>query len=141
MVALEPGGPQFGNVDTAKITTGPRNPNSWGLTNARYEYDPPAAAPGDLKVKLEIETGAWSRRSYAITKHQHLEREATNRVTVQISLSRAELFRTTPGRAARATNLRPHRNRSCCDPRFAPDDDGMVTAPEPGKCCAAQQPW
>ena len=53
MVALEPGGPQFGNVDTAKITAGPRNPNSWGLTNARYEYDPPAAAPGDLKVKLE----------------------------------------------------------------------------------------
>jgi len=53
MVALEPGGPQFGNVDTAKVTAGPRNPNSWGLTNARYEYDPPAASPADLKVRLE----------------------------------------------------------------------------------------
>ena len=53
MVALEPGGPQFGNVDTAKVEAGPRNPNSWGLTNNRYEYDPPANAPADLRVKLE----------------------------------------------------------------------------------------
>jgi pimeloyl-ACP methyl ester carboxylesterase len=53
MVALEPGGPQFGGADTAKVTPGPRNPNSWGLTNNRYEYDPPASAPADLKVVLE----------------------------------------------------------------------------------------
>jgi pimeloyl-ACP methyl ester carboxylesterase len=53
IVAVEPGGPQFGNVDTAKVTSGPRNPNSWGLTNARYEFDPPANAPGDLNVVLE----------------------------------------------------------------------------------------
>ena len=53
MVSLEPGGPQFGNVDTAKVTAGPRNPNSWGLTNARYEYDPPANSPSDLNVVLE----------------------------------------------------------------------------------------
>ena len=37
MVAVEPGGPQFANVDTAKVTTGPRNPNSWGLTNNKFE--------------------------------------------------------------------------------------------------------
>jgi pimeloyl-ACP methyl ester carboxylesterase len=53
MVSLEPGGPQFGNVDTAKVTAGPRNPNSWGLTNSRYEYDPPANAASDLNVVLE----------------------------------------------------------------------------------------
>jgi pimeloyl-ACP methyl ester carboxylesterase len=53
MVALEPGGPQFGNVDTAKVTAGPRNPNSWGLTTSRYQYDPPASSPAELKVKLE----------------------------------------------------------------------------------------
>jgi pimeloyl-ACP methyl ester carboxylesterase len=53
MVALEPGGPQFGGADTAKVEAGPRNPNSWGLTNNRYEYDPPANSPADLKVKLE----------------------------------------------------------------------------------------
>jgi pimeloyl-ACP methyl ester carboxylesterase len=53
MVSLEPGGPQFGNVDTAKVTAGPRNPNSWGLTNSRYEFDPPANAPADLNVVLE----------------------------------------------------------------------------------------
>jgi pimeloyl-ACP methyl ester carboxylesterase len=53
MVSLEPGGPQFGNVDTAKVTAGPRNPNSWGLTNSRFEFDPPANAPADLNVVLE----------------------------------------------------------------------------------------
>jgi pimeloyl-ACP methyl ester carboxylesterase len=53
MVTVEPGGPQFGNVDTAKVTSGPRNPNSWGLTNNRFEYDPPANSPADLNVALE----------------------------------------------------------------------------------------
>jgi pimeloyl-ACP methyl ester carboxylesterase len=53
MVSLEPGGPQFGNVDTAKVTAGPRNPNSWGLTNAKYEFDPPANAASELNVVLE----------------------------------------------------------------------------------------
>jgi pimeloyl-ACP methyl ester carboxylesterase len=53
MVTAEPGGPQFGGADTAKVEPGPRNPNSWGLTNMRYEYDPPANAPADLQVVLE----------------------------------------------------------------------------------------
>jgi hypothetical protein len=53
MVTAEPGGPQFGGADTAKVTAGPRNPNSWGLTNNRYEYDPPANSPADLQVMLE----------------------------------------------------------------------------------------
>ena len=53
MVTVEPGGPQFGGADTAKVTAGPRNPNSWGLTNARYEYSPAANAPSDLNVVLE----------------------------------------------------------------------------------------
>ena len=53
MVTIEPGGPQFGNVDTAKVTSGPRNPNSWGLTTSKYQYDPPANAPADLQVVME----------------------------------------------------------------------------------------
>ena len=53
MVTAEPGGPQFGGADTAKVTPGPRNPNSWGLTNMQYEYDPPANAPSELQVALE----------------------------------------------------------------------------------------
>jgi pimeloyl-ACP methyl ester carboxylesterase len=54
LVSVEPGGPQFGaSVDTAKVTTGPRSANSWGLTNNRYEYDPPAATPADLTAVLE----------------------------------------------------------------------------------------
>jgi pimeloyl-ACP methyl ester carboxylesterase len=53
MVALEPGGPQFGGVDTAKVEPGPRNPNSWGLTNNRYEYTPAANTPAELQTVLE----------------------------------------------------------------------------------------
>jgi pimeloyl-ACP methyl ester carboxylesterase len=53
MVTVEPGGPQFGNADTAKVTAGPRNPNSWGLTQSKYEYTPPANTPADIQVALE----------------------------------------------------------------------------------------
>ncbi len=53
MVTAEPGGPQFGGADTAKVTAGPRNANSWGLTNNRYEFNPPANSPADLNVVLE----------------------------------------------------------------------------------------
>jgi pimeloyl-ACP methyl ester carboxylesterase len=53
MVTVEPGGPQFGNADTAKVTAGPRNPNSWGLTQNKYEYTPPANTPADIQVALE----------------------------------------------------------------------------------------
>jgi pimeloyl-ACP methyl ester carboxylesterase len=53
MVALEPGGPQFGGVDTAKVEPGPRNPNSWGLTNNRYEYTPAANTPAEIQTVLE----------------------------------------------------------------------------------------
>ena len=53
MVAIEPGGPQFGPVNTSNAQAGPRNPRSWGLTDQPYEYDPPASSPADLKVVLE----------------------------------------------------------------------------------------
>jgi pimeloyl-ACP methyl ester carboxylesterase len=53
MVAIEPGGPQIGNVDTAKVTYTRKNPDSWGLTNMPMHYDPPVNSPSDLKVVLE----------------------------------------------------------------------------------------
>jgi pimeloyl-ACP methyl ester carboxylesterase len=53
MVAIEPGGPQIGSVDVAKVTYTRRNPDSWGLTNMPMHYDPPVNAPSDLKVYLE----------------------------------------------------------------------------------------
>jgi hypothetical protein len=53
MVTAEPGGPQFGGADTAKVEPRPRNPNSWGLTNMRFEYDPPANTPAEIQVALE----------------------------------------------------------------------------------------
>jgi pimeloyl-ACP methyl ester carboxylesterase len=53
MVTVEPGGPQIGNADTAKVQPGPRNPRSWGLTTSRFEFDPPASQPSDLNVFLE----------------------------------------------------------------------------------------
>lgn len=53
VITAEPGGPQFGGADTAKVEPRPRNPNSWGLTTMRFEYDPPASSPAELQVVLE----------------------------------------------------------------------------------------
>ena len=53
MVAIEPGGPQIGNVDTAKVTYTRVNPQSWGLTTTPFKFDPPISSPSELKVHLE----------------------------------------------------------------------------------------
>jgi pimeloyl-ACP methyl ester carboxylesterase len=53
MVSIEPGGPQIGNVDTAKVAYTRTNPNSWGLTTNKYEFDPPINSPAELKTHLE----------------------------------------------------------------------------------------
>jgi len=53
MVAIEPGGPQIGTVDTAKVAYTRKNPDSWGLTPMPMKYDPPFASPSDIKVHLE----------------------------------------------------------------------------------------
>ena len=53
MVSIEPGGPQIGNVDTAKVTYTRTNPNSWGLTTNPYKFDPPINSPSELKTHLE----------------------------------------------------------------------------------------
>ena len=52
MVAIEPGGPQIGTVDTAKVTYTRVNPNSWGLTPMPMKYDPPFHSPAEIKVHL-----------------------------------------------------------------------------------------
>jgi pimeloyl-ACP methyl ester carboxylesterase len=56
MVTAEPGGPQLGGANTATVQPGNRNPNSWGLTNMRFEYDPPANAPSDIQAVLETKS-------------------------------------------------------------------------------------
>jgi pimeloyl-ACP methyl ester carboxylesterase len=53
MVAIEPGGPQIGNVDTAKVAYTGRIGNAWGITNMPMHYDPPVNSPDDLKTYLE----------------------------------------------------------------------------------------
>jgi pimeloyl-ACP methyl ester carboxylesterase len=52
MVAIEPGGPQIGGVDTAKVQYTRVNPNSWGLTTMPFVYEPPINSPSELKVHL-----------------------------------------------------------------------------------------
>jgi len=52
MVAIEPGGPQIGNADTAKVAYTRVNPDSWGLTPMPMKYDPPFNSPKDIKVHL-----------------------------------------------------------------------------------------
>lgn len=52
MVSIEPGGPQMGTVDTAKVAYTRMNPGSWGLTNMPMKFDPPFESPKDIKVHL-----------------------------------------------------------------------------------------
>jgi pimeloyl-ACP methyl ester carboxylesterase len=53
MVAIEPGGPQIGVVDTAKVAYTGKIGNAWGITNMPMHYDPPVNSPDDLKTYLE----------------------------------------------------------------------------------------
>jgi pimeloyl-ACP methyl ester carboxylesterase len=53
MVAIEPGGPQIGTADTAKVAYTRVNADSWGLTPMAMKYDPPFASPKEIKVHLE----------------------------------------------------------------------------------------
>jgi len=53
MVSIEPGGPQMGTVDTAKVAYTRMNADSWGLTNMPMKFDPPFQTPKDIKVHLE----------------------------------------------------------------------------------------
>jgi pimeloyl-ACP methyl ester carboxylesterase len=53
MVAIEPGGPQIGTVDTAKVAYTRTNLDSWGLTPMPMKYYPPFASQSDIKVHLE----------------------------------------------------------------------------------------
>jgi pimeloyl-ACP methyl ester carboxylesterase len=53
IVTVEPGGPQIGGADTAKVLPGERNPNSWGLTTSPFRFDPPITSPSELNVRLE----------------------------------------------------------------------------------------
>jgi len=53
MVAIEPGGPQIGVVDTATVKYTGRIGNAWGITNMPMHYDPPVNSPDDLKTYLE----------------------------------------------------------------------------------------
>jgi pimeloyl-ACP methyl ester carboxylesterase len=53
MVAIEPGGPQIGSVDTAKVKYTGRIGNAWGITDMPMHYTPPVNSPDDLKTYLE----------------------------------------------------------------------------------------
>jgi pimeloyl-ACP methyl ester carboxylesterase len=53
MVAIEPGGPQIGIADTAKVAYTGKIGNAWGVTNMPMHYEPPVNSPEDLKTYLE----------------------------------------------------------------------------------------
>ncbi|MGH9679335.1 MAG: alpha/beta fold hydrolase [Candidatus Acidiferrales bacterium] len=56
MVAIEPGGPQIGIVDTAKVAYTGKIGNAWGITNMPMHYEPPVNSPDDLKTYLEAKS-------------------------------------------------------------------------------------
>jgi pimeloyl-ACP methyl ester carboxylesterase len=53
IVTVEPGGPQIGGANTAKVEPGNRNPNSWGLTTNPFQFEPAITSPSELNVRLE----------------------------------------------------------------------------------------
>jgi len=73
MVAIEPGGPQIGIADTAKVKYTGKIGNAWGITNMPMHYDPPVNSPDDLKTYLEenptgrMKCPATCRRSRCIS--------------------------------------------------------------------------
>ena len=53
IVTVEPGGPQIGGVNTATVEPRERRPNSWGLTNNPFRFDPAIRNSSELDVVLE----------------------------------------------------------------------------------------
>ena len=53
VIEIEPGGPQIGIVNTAKVEYTGKIGNAWGITNMPMHYDPPVNSPEDLKTYLE----------------------------------------------------------------------------------------
>jgi pimeloyl-ACP methyl ester carboxylesterase len=53
IVTVEPGGPQIGGVNTATVESRERDPESWGLTDNPFRFDPPITSPSELNVRLE----------------------------------------------------------------------------------------
>ena len=56
MVAIEPGGPQIGRVDTAHVKYTGQIGNAWGITNMPMHYEPPVNSPSDLKTYLQAKS-------------------------------------------------------------------------------------
>ena len=128
MVTAEPGGPQFGGADTAKVEAGPRNPNSWGLTNMKYQYDPPANAPAEIQTVLEAksdrpdEVRCWMQVEPArkLAKWQNIPVLAISAERHLPSRLRP-LHSEVPQPGGRQDRLRPPRGRR--HPRQQPHDD------------------
>ena len=53
IITAEPGGPQIGNVDIAKIAYKGPGSYKWGVTSLPMHYDPPISDPAELKPVLE----------------------------------------------------------------------------------------
>src|SRR5258706_14501204 len=70
MVAIEPGGPQFGGVNTATAVAGPRNPNSWGFPPRPYRNRPPPPNPRYLDLYWERSRERPAERGDCLIKGQ-----------------------------------------------------------------------
>jgi hypothetical protein len=76
MVAIEPGGPQFGGVNTATVVAGPRNANSWGLTTTPYEYNAGGNQPGGSRRLPRRKTGTPGRGAVLASERAGAEAHA-----------------------------------------------------------------
>jgi pimeloyl-ACP methyl ester carboxylesterase len=53
IISAEPGGPQIGNVDIAKMAYSGPGSYKWGVTSLPLHYDPPVSDPAELQPMLE----------------------------------------------------------------------------------------
>jgi pimeloyl-ACP methyl ester carboxylesterase len=53
IISAEPGGPQIGNVDIAKMAYSGPGSYKWGVTSLPLHYDPPISDPAELQPVLE----------------------------------------------------------------------------------------
>ena len=128
MVAIEPGGPQFGPVNTSNAEAGPRNANSWGLTTAPYEYDAgreqalgpqrvPGSEAGASGRGALLDAGRAGAQARAMEGHQGAQRVGGRHVSPHLRSVHPEI----PAAGGRAGRVRASRGRR--HPRQQPHDD------------------
>ena len=87
MVSIEPGGPQIGMVDTAKVKYTRQIRNSWGLTTMPMHYDPPVNNPDGSENLSRRKIRTAGMKSPATCRRNRFTSLSTSRTFNILSIS------------------------------------------------------